>query len=349
MNSFSYHRGYQDPHRSLKLLSRVIRSIPGMTLIKVPMHVPKGLSSLGSNSLLSLFFKVYAHILLPCRISKRNSSTILVREFLTLPLLFVSPFLYRRRKKIWFLCQHNIAFATKKISHRISLRILSRLGFRFIVYDDSTLWSIIDKSPHKYCIKSIPHPIQTFISKDETPYHTNQSLRIGIVGNFRPEKSPDWAIKTILHELQEGKKLHGYSLLIGSPDPIFLSSFSNVVTLINTESHENYISALRSCDILVLAYDEESYSHRPSGVLSEAVGSGCAVVTPDVPGLREQVHFPSTVGATYSARDGLIDAILSATDLIMCGDFKKARASQFHHRGRNGIHNALKKLLNDAT
>ena len=157
MNSFSYHRGYQDPHRSLKLLSRVIRSIPGMTLIKVPMHVPKGLSSLGSNSLLSLFFKVYAHILLPCRISKRNSSTILVREFLTLPLLFVSPFLYRRRNKILFLCQHNIAFAAKNVSHRTSLRILSRLGSHFIAHDNSALWTIIDNSPNQYFIKSIPN------------------------------------------------------------------------------------------------------------------------------------------------------------------------------------------------
>jgi glycosyltransferase involved in cell wall biosynthesis len=313
------------------------------------MHVPKGFSFLGSNSLLSLFFKVYAHILLPCRISKRNSSTILVREFLTLPLLLVSPFLYRRRNKIWFLCQHNIAFAAKNVNHRISLRILSRLGFRFIVYDNSALWTIIDKNPNQYFIKSIPLPVQSFISKEDIKLHPHKSLRIGLVGNFRPEQSPLWAVETILHEIQEGKQLFGYSMLIGSPNPFFLSKFSNVVTLVNTSSYKNYISALRSCDILVLAYDEGYYSYRTSGILAEAVGCGCAIVAPDLPALRNQVHTPASIGATYTSKKELIAAVLAAANLIKNEDFTMARNMHLQYRGKDGIRTALKKLLNDAT
>lgn len=339
--SMAYVRGYRDPHMGLRIWSIVGRSVPHLSVMRVPMHVPKQFKA---GKLLVAAFKLYSHFLLVARLTRNKSATVLVREFLTWPLLIASPFLFVHRHRTWFVCQHNIAFAHRKPSHRIALRMLRFLGFRFVLYEDTRAWRVVEPAlPSPRGIRALPLPFP-FELKPKDRDSDRPMVVIGFVGNFRREKSPSWAIQALTAALAASADLKDCKLLVGSPDQTFLDGFRSCAEVVGTDSYAAYLDALRRCDIVVLPYDPLAYSYRSSGVLAEAVACGCAVVTPDLPVLRDQVLHPAVVGACYASAEDFLTAVKSAVRLVRSGALAPALEAHQRLRGKAGVRTALMEL-----
>lgn len=341
----SYVRGYRDPHMGLSILSTVARTLAGVVVLRVPMHVPERYKTFRSSQVVSLAFKFLGHILLIKRIARVPSGEIVIREFLTLPLLIISPLLFLQRKRLWFLCHHNIAFAAKNTSHRWALKFLRKAGFRFILFENKLAWKAVEQDEVPVSsVYVIPGPLPQITSKSHSGDTVNKTVTIGFVGNYRKEKSQIWALQALQQEMGDDGALAGCSLLLGTSDTELRNRFSEVAQVIDTNSYQAYLAALRACDVVVLPYDPAAYAYRISGVLSDAVACGCAVVVPDIPILREQVFQPALVGACYADPSGIVEAVRSAASLSRDANFQAAIESHRVYRGTESIRDVLRAL-----
>jgi adenine deaminase len=68
------------------------------------------------------------------------------------------------------------------------------------------------------------------------------------------------------------------------------------VTLIYTQSFEDYNAAINSVDILVFNYSELDYKIRHSGVITDSICRGKIVIAPDFPIFKGQLSTPERVG-----------------------------------------------------
>jgi len=343
----SYVRGYRDPHMGLRILSAVSRKLAGVAVVRVPMHIPEQYKSFRENTFVALTFKFFGHFLLIKRVRHVPSGEIVIREFLTLPLLMISPLIFSQRKRLWFLCHHNIAVAANNFGHRWALKFLQKIGFRFIVFENKSAWKVVDQHDVSLSsVRAIPIPLPQITTKALSGEVKNKLIKIGFVGNYRKEKSPIWALQALELELELGDAgaLAGCSLLLGTSDPELRSRFSEVAQVIDTNSYQAYLAALHACDVVVLPYDPVAYAYRTSGVLAEAIACGCAVVVPDVPILREQVFEPALVGACYADCDGIVEAVRSAVALVRDSNFQAAIESHRVYRGTESIRDVLSAL-----
>lgn len=341
----SYIHGYRDPHKGLKIWTISSRQIQDLTILRVPMHVPTSYKFLRHSRLSELVFKLWGHFLLTMRINRNKSHTVLVREFLTWPLFIMAPSLYFQRNRLWFLCQHNMAFASCKVGHRIILKLLSELGFRFVLYENVEAWHVIlgkAAPPSKVYAIPLPFPVETVGRVRTYPVST---VTVGFVGNFRKEKSPTWALDALIAAFTPNGEMSGCQLLVGSPDAEFRESYAQHARVIDTTIYESFVDALKACDVVVLPYEPESYAYRSSGVLAEAVAYGCAVVAPDLPTLRDQVFYPAAVGACYASQADFVVAVQKAVSLVRAGKLEAALAAHHALRGAAGVHDALVGLM----
>jgi glycosyltransferase involved in cell wall biosynthesis len=340
----SYLRGYRDPHRGLRVWSIVARTMPNFLVLRVPMHIPDGWKWLGHGRFMAFVFKLWGHLLLVARIQKVSHGSILVREFLTWPLLLIAPFLFFKRHSLWFLCQHNLAFANVNSGHRVILRVLRRVGFGFVLFEDASAWNVIEPNAGPLAnVRSIPLPFQS--EKKETHRrNAGAKLMVGFVGNFRKEKSPIWALEILAKAFSPQGLLPDCELLVGSPDAEFRAGCLSYARVIDTGTYASYLAALDACDIVVLPYDGASYAYRSSGVLAEALTCGCAVVVPDVPTLRNQVLDPIPIGSCYADQSGLIAAVQAAAAIVRSGSFGAVLDAHYAVRGPASVYSALEGL-----
>jgi glycosyltransferase involved in cell wall biosynthesis len=313
------------------------------------MHIPPRWAGQLPHSLLVPLGKLYGHFLLCRRLRRIRARVVLVREFLTVPLLLCSAFLFHSRKKLWLLCHHNIAFASKRATHRWALRALSWLGFRFVVFEHVSLWRVVSAKGSGASVAAVPCPIRSLdVTRTRSARNTDLPV-VGLIGNLRAEKSADWAVQAMADFLARVENPKPFRLVIGTPDPKFSSKWADVATTLDTSSYCDYLAALGACDVIVLPYDPSAYAYRVSGVLSEALACGCATVVPAVPGLREQVTVPQAVGACYERPEHFLDAVVSAVKLSRTPAFQTALAAQKTYRGVDGIETALRTLLCSAS
>ena len=340
MALFQYYRGYKDPHRGLRFLRLLTVDIPDLKIIKVPMHVPTGFV-FRSMAFTKYTFKLFAHLLLIKRIWIYRNKNILVREFLTLPLLLVAPFLLAFKCNVWFLCHHNIATAAKKRNHRIALRCMRLLGIKFIVFETVRSWSIVEEERFFNNIKSIPFPIFPY----EILRKANKKrgkITIGFVGNFRKEKLSFNALDMVVANI-ESDILKSCTLIIGTPEVEKFEKYSNVATLIDTQKFESYLSCLKQCDLIVLPYSDKTYSFRTSGVLADAVSFGCFIVCPNLPILSDQVSNPVPVGICYHSEHDFINNLSIAIDKLKDSDLSLSFTDYISFRSPKNI----KKIIED--
>ncbi len=339
--NISYVRGYRDPHMGLRIWSIVARNVPGLVVMRVPMHIPSRFKYLSGSKAVALAYKLFGHLLLIKRIAHTKSGTVLVREFLTWPLLLISPFLFFQRHRLLFVCQHNIAFAAHNLTHRLILKLLRKIGLRFVLFEESVAWQVVENSnPPAENVRSISMPFPAGVMR-KTRSLPDGILTIGFVGNFRKEKSPLWALQAIHAGIASSDKLANCRLIVGTSDLELRSHFAEHAQVMDTSSYASYIAVLCACDVVVLPYEPASYAYRSSGVLAEAVACGCAVVVPDVPTLRQQVFQPMAVGACYSDRADFLSAVQSAVSLVRQGELKAALDAHRIQRGATGVRAAF--------
>lgn len=331
-NTVGYLRRYRDPHGALGMLAPACRRVDTVQLVRVPMH-PVLLDSAAVPPRAKVMLgRMFGHMRLVPKAYASGGRSLFIREFLTVPLFLVAPLLWPRRRALWFLCNHNIGHAARRPVHRFMMRTLAATGFRFVVYESLDTWTPIASQPDPACVVALPTPIPSLVRRAKVRDLVGRRVVVGFIGNFRAEKSPLWALDAIASASAEGRFTPAIDILIGTADAEFLARWKDRAVVIDTTTRADYLRALESCDIVVLPYDELSYSWRISGVLSEAVALGCLVVAPDLPTLRDQVRLPLPVGVCYQNRSELVDCVQRAIAMALGPERAQATQAHIDHR-----------------
>lgn len=322
---------YADPHPGLRTMSVAAAYLQDVAVMRVPMPIP----GRGSRRAAWRFlWKLFAHLLIVVRVFRSSASTIIVREFLTLPVVVIAPLLWPFRRRLWFLNNHNLAKANSSTTHAKALRLLARMGFQFLVFEDASLWTQVLGQQTKSAIRTAPFPAPIWPAPDRLS--SSSAPVVGLIGNFRPEKSPVWALEIAIRLASDTRR--PFQLLVGSNEPAFLQCWQGRGAIaVDTTRYSDYKAALARCDVVVLPYDVGMYFGRASGVTAEAIASGCAVVVPNLPVLRSQTSHPTLAGVTFSGQESFAAAILGALGLSSTGNFRSVAAQHAVTRGVPGF------------
>ena len=243
-----------------------------------------------------------------------NKDAIFVREFLTVPLLLASPLLLRFRARVLFVLIHNVQMAHLRLRDRLALRLLFRLGFRFVSLEtDAGIQQLgIDFDRDQLLVLPLCCPAPT--PRDSRQRNPMRPV-VGIVGRLRPEKNV-LKLLNVLSEMRQTRHSE-VEVLVGCDDPAVLAQAQSLgLNVIDTTAEAAYDAALDSIDVLVVNYDRGRYFYRTSGVIADAALRGLVVVCPDYPTFRIQISTPVVIGATFKSFDNLGQAINEALSLI---------------------------------
>jgi glycosyltransferase involved in cell wall biosynthesis len=250
------------------------------------------------------------HVALVSKVWKCREPRIVVREFSTLPLLLVFPFLWPKRKTLFFVVHHNLQWAARERLEAFGLKVLSALGARWMLFETQDFQGL-----EKYSIPSesnvvVPHPISEKGSK-----HWKKQDRpvVGVAGYYRPEKGMDELLGLLTRALPE------MDVLLGVPNPEAVRHLDAEV--VNTSTDEAYRNMISRCDVLVFNNRADSYFYRASGPIADATVCGTAVVAPAFPIIGKQVEG---VGEVFQTLEELPDAVRTAVEKQASGEYKFA-------------------------
>jgi len=239
------------------------------------------------------------HIALIFRCLEKNSSPhILVREFSTVPLLLIFPFIWPLRKKLYFTVHHNLQWAARSWIERVALIVLTRLGARWAIFEtqDMNGLSVFNIPAERNLVIPLPccggGAISPFIKNNER-VSSRDRVRIGVVGYYRPEKGMDPLLYALADHFPDCE------LILGVPNLKNLKAIPNAFRVVDTSSKMAYQQILQQCDVLVQNGEPENYFYRVSGLISDAATCGTAVVAPDLPLIAHQLSSPVPVGEVF--------------------------------------------------
>ena len=272
--------------------------------------------------------------LVPRCLKKASSPHILIREFSSVPLLLVFPFLLPLRKKLFFMVHQNIQWAAQRKCENIALSALSKMGARWAILETQDFPGFMSrrssrtKADGKYNIPSeknlvLPHPVPRSPLREGCPQGGEGSpahpvprspLRegcpqggegspvIGVVGYYRAEKGMDELVGLLKEKLStcrgEAKgRSRTFGILLGVPNPDEVKHLD--VETIDTSTDEAYREMISRCDVLVQNGAADSYFYRASGPIADAAACGTAVVAPGFPLIRHQLTSPVSIGEVF--------------------------------------------------
>jgi hypothetical protein len=238
-------------------------------------------------------------------------------------------------ENVYLLVHHNIQQATQNGWARWGMHWLHRLGYKFIVNESAQALAAIgfDTTAIAQHV-SLPHPVVEIpVAPMAFPGHPRASRRqkIGVIGQIRAGKQ---AILTIQQLLPLQTSLY-FTLVIGTDDFAALDEIDCTgAELINTSNHHDYLSALATCDLVVLNYEASRYFYRCSGVVADAIGTSTFVICPDFPLIHEQVMEPEPIGVLYQHMGEFELAIEKALMLARLSD---RRCFEAHFIARSAV------------
>jgi hypothetical protein len=102
-------------------------------------------------------------------------------------------------------------------------------------------------------------------------------------------------------------------LLIGLRKPTpWIQDSGLVVNVIGTESRVEYLTFLRTIDVLILFARKDRYYCRHSGTIMDAVACYAIPVVPNFPVLASQITLPVQVGLAYDGLEEIVSTIANA-------------------------------------
>jgi len=233
------------------------------------------------------------------------SPHILIREFSTIPLLLVFPFLWMLRKKLFFMLHQNVQWAVERKSERAALVLLSKLGARWALLETQNFQGL-----EKFNIPSsrnlvLPHPVPEKFSR---VWEKGDRPVIGVAGYYRPEKGMDELVRLLQ------KNFPTVGILLGVPNPEAAAHLD--VEIVNTSTDEAYRKMISRCDVLIQNGAEKGYFYRASGPIADAAACGTAVVAPDYPVIRHQLSSPLPVGEIFQRLEKMPAAVQRAIENV---------------------------------
>ena len=248
---------------------------------------------------------------------RRRYDLIIVREFITVPLLLAFPAVWWFRKRTSFVMAHNVQMAATRTRDRVALSMLYRLGFRFIAIESAAGLEEVGLDADDGRILVLPHGY--FDAGPPEPRATTARPLLGIIGQHRPEKS----IEPLLNHLHETKQEDeiGADILVGSDNRDILDAAERFgFQIADTTAFEAYFDAIDRVDAVLLSFDRGRYYYRSSGVITDAIFRRKIVICPDFPIFRAQVQVPEKVGVVIGSWDQLSDALKEAIDLVQSSE-----------------------------
>jgi hypothetical protein len=283
----------------------------------LPSWLKKITQSIPSYSIGLQIRREYRHVAMGLRAWRLNDiDSIFVFEFYNQHCLLLLPLLALRGKRTFLSLHGNQQFAiSSKIKYwgllylKIYLKLFKNLKVILLEIDDDII-------PEKYTLPEyskyiIPHPIISEVKPRLKPGErlaADISIKIGVVGMIRSDKPIAQIINKIQQYIQSSA--NRCELIIGTPlkqKPSYLDKIETKIY--DTTKEEDYLKVLGAIDILVIHYDKERYYYRTSGVISDAGSSGCYIIASDYPVIRNQVHYPVSIGATFSSFDEISDRL----------------------------------------
>ncbi len=329
-----------DSHRALQpLIEAASQTAAKVAVLPVPMHWDAWPWLPGPFQLVAkvLLFLV-PHARMVARIwRQRDHDLLVVREFLTVLLMVVWPLIWPLRRRVYFLINHNLQEAHRRVAERSVLRLLYRTGCRFACFETTAGCAEIGIVPDAERFLVLPHPLAAAIVP-RPPARAAHEPVVGVIGAVRAEKGSEAMLEALLQLRREGRL--PARLVLGCPEAEVRAAWQRRgFEVIDTSSPAAYLAALDLCDVVTLNYQRERYLYRPSGVAADALSRGAAVVCPDFPLMRLQLSAPAAVGAVF----GSLDELAAATTRALALRPTLGDALAAHHRARDPA--ALARLL----
>ncbi len=267
---------------------------------------------------------IYSHIIFAFKsvpICLKND-LIIVREFLTIPLLFTWPVFFIYRRKLLFIVNHNVQFIVHNSMQRCAFWLLAKLGMRYVFLESPAGSELaLSRKVIDDCL-ILPIPAKSIEINIKADSHDEKKESIvGIIGDFREEKGN----RELLNYLYEISQLPSTSwkLIIGTNDSQVHSWCADrEITVIDTTESSGYFRAYHACDVVVLNYRESAYFYRSSGAICDAISFGTTVLCPDYPVLRQQLSAHGIIGEVFVEQGeilGKINQILLRKDYYSKG------------------------------
>lgn len=244
----------------------------------------------------------------------RQADLILVREFLTALAIVVWPLIWPLRRRVYFLVNHNLQEAHRRVFERTIVRLLARTGFRFACLETTAGFAEIGITPDAERFLVLPHPLAGLVPVGPERQNGSAEPIVGVIGAMRAEKGSEEILAALAQLRSEGRLKA--RLLLGCPeDEVRAVWHERGFEVVDTSGHEAYGEALQRCDVVVLNYRRDRYLYRASGVAADALARRTAVVCPDFPLMRHQLTVPARVGAVFDGIGGLEAAVSEALAL----------------------------------
>lgn len=236
---------------------------------------------------------------------------VLVREFWNIPLLITSPLVWPLARRILFNINHNLTGAGGAVPRPI--RFLARIGFRFVLFDGATS---VARFPSELRSAFIAPPFPS-VALPQMRVRHGQPFRVGLVGSLASINNQSTRFFDQLARIVDTENV---VLCYGARDflPHQLAQI-NGVQIVDTRSRENFRTYLYSLDIAIFVASADSYFHRHSGTVMDAVSAGVVPVVPSFPVLLSQVSNPCQVGIAYCGLDalpGAVDRAVASLDAL---------------------------------
>ena len=255
-----------------------------------------------------------------------QNKKVLIRDFSSIPLAAVFPFLGAWKKKAWWLVNHNLQWAQHEYSERIAFRALGKMGVRFLFLEEVPGGALTDLGLDARRYAAVPHPVP----EGSIQRSRSGGVRtVGIVGEFRPEKGID----ELLEVLKPLSSL--YRVVVALPnraDFLAQSHFAQAdwFEQVDTTSATAYHQALADCDVVLLNHPAEGYTYRASGLIADAAAAHVPVIVRKLPMLRHQVEWPVRVGRCFERLEEIPQRLQDVSEDLKAGgyDFEAYRAAR---------------------
>ncbi len=301
-----------------------------------------------------IFFKklvfIYSHIRFAFSVIPvfHKHDMVIVREFLTIPLLISWPFLFLFRRKLLFVVNHNVQFMVSNKVQRYAFGLLARLGVRYVFLESSAgsemslTQDVIDD-----CLV-LPIPAQDMERANEEVVVKTGKIVVGVIGDFREEKGNKELLNYLVNFSVAETEDVCWELLVGTSDlEVQRWCFNKGLKVIDTKEFSEYGRAYKECDLVILNYQESAYYYRSSGAVCDAIVGRAVILCPEYPVLKQQISKYGTVGEFFSKLTDVPAKIDRISSDLHC--FNEGFSSQISERSVNGIKDKIDLFLKGRT
>jgi len=277
------------------------------------------------------------HAVRQLRRAAQESRLVLLHEFLTIPFVPWAATLGQVARRVALVVHHNVQWASRRVRDRLGMKLLLRLGFRFVVPESAAGFSQVLGTQPDDVVATLPFGL---------PQDSRAKVRdrkiVTVMGGDRKEKGGLDIVDRVMRAV--GDRHDDWIVRVASRSRTVLArAAEHGWTALDTSAEASWQACLAESSVLVVDYPAASYYYRPSATICDAISAGAAVVAPDYPVLRAQLSTPCEVGCVLEEGRTMISALETAM-AIGSGSEEPFRR-YLAHRGPRALAEGLGRFL----